>query len=81
MLIELLEKFKDNLIMYAPFVSATFIYLLEIFVLFPLRILLGIFSRIFMHTLSSVRLPSIKSYKIFTISQFDKNFQNTYSRN
>lgn len=33
MLIESLEKFKDNnLIMYAPFVSPIFIYLLEIFV-------------------------------------------------
>lgn len=72
MLIELFEKFKDNLITCASFVSATFIYLLEIFILFSVP---RIFMRI--RSLSSVRL-----LKITKFLQFDKqNFQNIYSRN
>ena len=71
MLIELFEKFKDNLITCASFVS-TFIYLLEIFILFSVP---RIFMRI--RSLSSVRLVKITKFL-----QFDKqNFQNIYSRN
>lgn len=76
MLIELFEKFKDNLIMYASFVSAAFMYLLVLFCF-----LCEFYLESFREFLCVVFPVYYKLQNFYNITFDKQNFQNIYSRN
>lgn len=78
MLIELFEKFKDNLIMYASFVSAAFMYLLVLFCF-----LCEFYLEFFREFLCVFVVFSVyyKLQNFYNITFDKQNFQNIYSRN
>lgn len=76
MLIELFEKFKDNLIMYASFVSAAFIYLLVLFCF-----LCEFYLESFREFLCVVFPVYYKLQNFYNITFDKQNFENIYSRN